>query len=53
MPAIVNGPIRQALGAGPHVVRRQGHRQKITGDHQDDHQHGGQDRLPGHDQAYR
>ena len=37
----------------PHVVRRQGHAKEVAGDHDNDHQHGGQDRVSGHDQADR
>jgi hypothetical protein len=34
-----------------HSVSGQGHGQKVARDHHDDHQHGSQNRMPGHDQA--
>ena len=54
-PAIVRLPIRQAFGIGrrSHIVRRQRHAEEVAGDHDDDHQQGRQNRVPGHDQADR
>ncbi len=36
----------------PHVVGRQGHPEEIASEHYDDHQHGSQDCVSGHDQTH-